>query len=64
MTNLMFAIAAIVFAPFIGGLISGSDRILTARLQGRIGPPMVQPFYDVIKLFGKEKMVVVDCIFK
>ncbi len=58
MTNLMFAIAAIVFAPFIGGLISGSDRILTARLQGRIGPPMVQPFYDVIKLFGKEKMVV------
>ncbi len=58
MINLMFALAGIVFAPFIGGLISGSDRILTARLQGRIGPPVVQPFYDVIKLFGKEKMVV------
>lgn len=58
MTNLMFALAGIVFAPFIGGLISGADRILTARLQGRIGPPAVQPFYDVIKLLAKEKMVV------
>lgn len=45
-------------APLAGGLISGMDRILTARMQGRIGPPVWQPFYDAVKLFGKESMVV------
>jgi ech hydrogenase subunit B len=44
--------------PLLGIVISGLDRILTARLQSRIGPPVLQPFYDVIKLLGKEKMVV------
>lgn len=45
-------------APLMGGLISGLDRIITARMQGRIGPPVTQPFFDAIKLFGKESMVV------
>ncbi|MEJ2166480.1 MAG: NADH-quinone oxidoreductase subunit H [Desulfobacterales bacterium] len=44
--------------PLLGGVISGLDRILTARLQARIGPPVWQPYFDVLKLFGKEKMVV------
>lgn len=44
--------------PLLGGMIDGVDRILTARLQSRIGPPLLQPFYDVIKLLAKEKMVV------
>jgi ech hydrogenase subunit B len=44
--------------PLLGGLVSGLDRILTARLQSRIGPPLWQPFYDVIKLWCKEKTVV------
>lgn len=47
-----------VAALLLGGLISGMDRILTARLQARVGPPLVQPFYDVIKLLGKERVVV------
>ncbi len=42
----------------IGGLVSGLDRILTARMQSRIGPPVLQPFYDVVKLLGKEALVV------
>ncbi|MFZ2631409.1 MAG: NADH-quinone oxidoreductase subunit H [Desulfosalsimonadaceae bacterium] len=45
-------------APFIGGLVNGLDRIITARMQGRIGPPLCQPFFDAVKLFGKESMVV------
>lgn len=58
-TNTLIAvIAAIVLSPIIGGLVAGIDRIVTARLQGRYGPPLLQPFYDVFKLFGKEKMVV------
>jgi ech hydrogenase subunit B len=49
---------ALLAAPIAGGFISAADRILTARLQARIGPPLLQPFYDVIKLLGKEKTVV------
>jgi ech hydrogenase subunit B len=42
----------------LGGLLAGFDRILTARMQSRKGPPMVQPFYDVLKLLGKRNIVV------
>jgi len=44
---------AIFVAPLIGGLLSGLDRVISARMQGRKGPPLLQPFYDVIKLFAK-----------
>lgn len=48
----------IISAPFIGGLLSGIDRKLSAWLQGRVGPPVVQPFYDVLKLLKKDTLVV------
>jgi len=48
----------IVLAPFVGGLISGVDRIISARMQGRVGPPLLQPFYDVFKLMSKETIAV------
>lgn len=51
-------VAAPLAGLLIGGLISGLDRILTARLQARVGPPLVQPFYDVVKLLGKEQVAV------
>jgi len=41
-----------------GGLLSGIDRILTAKLQSRKGPPLIQPFYDVLKLLAKEQTMV------
>lgn len=41
-------------APLLGGLLFGIDRKVTARLQGRKGPPIIQPFYDVLKLFAKD----------
>ena len=50
-------VIAVIVAPLIGGLLRGIDRKLTAHMQGRIGPPIIQPFYDVIKLFGKKPMV-------
>jgi ech hydrogenase subunit B len=53
--HVMLGLAA---GPLLGGVVSGLDRILTARLQARIGPPVWQPYYDVLKLCGKEKMVV------
>lgn len=51
-------ILTVLLAPLLGGLLSGLDRKLTARMQGRKGPPVVQPFYDVVKLFGKERIAV------
>jgi len=51
-------IAIIILAPLVGGLISGTDRVITARMQGRKGPSVFQPFYDVLKLFQKESIEV------
>jgi ech hydrogenase subunit B len=51
-------LALLVLSPFIGGILIGIDRKVTARLQNRAGPPIVQPFYDVLKLFGKEDKIV------
>ena len=56
--EIIFAIGFIILAPFIGALIGGMDRKVTARMQGRVGPPVLQPLYDVFKLFEKEKAVV------
>ncbi len=58
MNDAIAVLAALFLAPLIGGLVAGLDRKVTARLQGRYGPPILQPFYDVLKLFGKEKMIV------
>ena len=54
----LYALVYILVAPLLGGLIAGIDRKVTARMQGRVGPPILQPFYDVGKLFEKENAVV------
>ncbi|MCL2882894.1 MAG: NADH-quinone oxidoreductase subunit H [Coriobacteriia bacterium] len=47
-----------ILAPLAGGLLAGIDRKVTARLQSRVGPPLLQPFYDVAKLWHKERWTV------
>jgi formate hydrogenlyase subunit 4 len=54
----IYALVYILVAPILGGLIAGIDRKVTARMQGRVGPPILQPFYDVGKLFEKENPLV------
>ncbi|RKD33579.1 respiratory chain complex I subunit 1 family protein [Lacrimispora algidixylanolytica] len=56
--NLIKIIAIIILTPLVGGLLTGFDRIISARLQGRQGPPLLQPFYDVLKLTEKESIEV------
>ena len=51
-------VLVLIGAPILGCLIAGIDRRLTARLQGRVGPPILQPYYDVMKLFQKDNMIV------
>ena len=48
----------LVAAPLLGGLLAGVDRRISARMQARLGPPLMQPFYDVAKLWSKERLVV------
>ena len=52
------SILALILAPVLGGIIMGLDRKITARMQGRMGPPLLQPFYDIFKLMGKEPFVL------
>jgi formate hydrogenlyase subunit 4 len=50
--------AFVVLGPLVGALLAGIDRRLTARMQSRQGPPILQPVYDVLKLFEKDTLVV------
>ena len=52
------AVLYIFLAPLIGGTLAGIDRVFSARMQGRQGPPVFQPFYDVYKLLNKQTTVV------
>lgn len=58
MTDLATSIALIVLGPLLIGLLLGIDRRLTARMQNRVGPPLLQPYFDLWKLFGKERRAV------
>jgi len=55
--TIIAAVALALATPLIGGLLAGVDRKLTARMQERVGPPLMQPFYDVLKLWGKNPMI-------
>lgn len=46
-----------LFVSFCGLLLSGLDRKLVARMQKRVGPPIIQPLYDFLKLCGKENII-------
>lgn len=57
-TTVIGIIAFAIAGPVIGCLLAGLDRIISARMQGRVGPPLLQPYYDVRKLFSKENVSV------
>ncbi len=48
----------LLLGPVVGGFLAGFDRKITARMQGRQGPSLLQPFYDLFKLFSKQTVVV------
>ncbi|MEA1958291.1 MAG: complex I subunit 1 family protein [Chloroflexota bacterium] len=64
-TNSASGIAALVLGPVVvavvgaglGLLYLGIDRKLVAHMQGRVGPPIIQPFRDVEKLLMKENIM-------
>ena len=58
MSQLIVSILLILLAPVLGGFLYGFERIIKARMQRRIGPPLLQPFYDFLKLADKRQMIV------
>ena len=63
MVKVVFVLAYLILAPFLGALLDGVDRIISARMQRRKGPGLLQPFYDLGKLFSKEMIAVNDVQF-
>ena len=56
--TLIGIVAFVVLGPIVGCLLAGIDRKITARMQGRVGPPLLQPYYDVRKLIAKDDVSV------
>ena len=52
--RIIIAVLYVILAPFVIGLLDGFDRKISARMQGRRGPSVLQPFFDLKKLFEKE----------
>lgn len=52
-----FIFPGFLFLSISGMIVSWIDRKVTARVQWRVGPPLLQPFYDIRKLFVKETIL-------
>jgi ech hydrogenase subunit B len=50
----LLSVILFVLAPFLGLAAMGIGRRLNARMQNRVGPPLLQPLYDVQKLLSKK----------
>ena len=46
-----------LFCFLVGLFLAGVDRKVVAKMQKRVGPPLLQPFYDFFKLCGKETII-------
>jgi formate hydrogenlyase subunit 4 len=49
-----YGVVNVVLVLALAPLFEGILRKITARVQSRIGPPVLQPYYDLLKLLGKE----------
>jgi formate hydrogenlyase subunit 4 len=55
-------LALTAFGIVAGLWLVGVDRVLAARMQSRIGPPVRQPFIDMAKLMTKENIVPANAV--
>ncbi|MCB1128321.1 MAG: NADH-quinone oxidoreductase subunit H [Verrucomicrobiae bacterium] len=54
LTVILRALANVVVVLLLAPLFEGVLRRVTARIQSRQGPPLLQPYYDLLKLLGKD----------
>jgi NADH-quinone oxidoreductase subunit H len=50
-------VCGFLLTAVLGLAASWVDRKVTARVQYRVGPPMLQPLIDIVKLLGKETLI-------
>jgi len=59
--GMIYPVYLLLFGVLLTGLLglaaSWVDRKVTARVHYRVGPPLLQPVYDLLKLAGKETLV-------
>jgi NADH-quinone oxidoreductase subunit H len=47
----------LLFIVVMGVLLMGINNKMVARMQNRVGPPILQPWYDFLKCCGKETII-------
>ena len=57
MTIVYLIVFGFAATAILGLITSWIDRKVTARVQYRVGPPFLQPIYDIVKLLGKETVI-------
>ncbi len=57
MRGFLFGLWQIILVLMLAPLLDGIMRKLVALVHSRIGPPIYQPYLDLLKLLGKEEMV-------
>lgn len=55
--RIIAGIALMLMVTAFAVLFEGVDRKFHAVMQRRMGPPVIQPLYDILKLLGKENIV-------
>ena len=53
---IVLGILFVIIGPAIGCVLAGIDRKISARMRKRVGPPILQPLYDVKKFLAKEQV--------
>ena len=53
-----FIFPGLLFTAVAGAFLSWFDRKITARVQFRKGPPLLQPFYDFFKLLLVKETII------
>ena len=56
LTVLIYGILNVALVLLVAPLFEGILRKVTARIQSRQGPPLLQPYTDLLKLLGKEDL--------
>lgn len=54
--TILYMLANVVIFIALAPLFEGIVRKITAKVQSRQGPPVTQPYYDILKLLGKENI--------